>query len=59
LEVPKPEQESSDAGTGETTAPALSREETKEATRPRAGFFTRVLRRGKQLLKQPISFKGA
>jgi hypothetical protein len=34
-------------------------EETKEATRPRAGFFSRLLRRGKQLLKQPISSKGA
>src|SRR6266403_1281124 len=59
LEEAKSEPENNNIAIGETTAPTLFHEKTKEETRPRAGFFTRLLRRGKQLLKQPISFKGA
>jgi len=59
LEEAKSERENNNISIGETTAPTLFREKTKEKTRPRAGFFTRLLRRGKQLLKQPISSKGA
>ena len=59
LEEAKSEPENNNIAIGETTAPTLFREKTKEKTRPRAGFFTRLLRRGKQLLKQPISSKGA
>ncbi|PYI53283.1 MAG: hypothetical protein DMC62_05810 [Verrucomicrobia bacterium] len=59
LEEAKSEPENNNIAIGETTAPTLFHEKTKEETRPRAGFFTRLLRRGKQLLKQPISSKGA
>src|SRR6266550_359850 len=59
LEEAKSEPENNNIAIGETTAPTLFHETTKEETRPRAGFFTRLLRRGKQLLKQPISSKGA
>jgi 3-hydroxyisobutyrate dehydrogenase-like beta-hydroxyacid dehydrogenase len=59
LEEPKSKQENNNNATRETTAPTSFREETKEATQPRAGLFARLLRRGKQLLKQPISSKGA
>jgi 3-hydroxyisobutyrate dehydrogenase-like beta-hydroxyacid dehydrogenase len=58
LEEPKSEQENNNIAIGETAAPTLFHERPKEETRPRAGFFTRLLRRGK-LLKQPISSKGA
>jgi hypothetical protein len=53
VEEPKSEQESNRSVIGE---PGPFGEETKEATQPRAGFFIRLLRRGKQLLK-PISSK--
>jgi len=56
FEEPKSEQESERTVIAE---PASFGEETKEATRSRAGFFIRLLRRGKQLLKQPISSKEA
>ena len=59
LEEPKSEQENNNITIGKTTALTLFHEKTKEETRPRAGFFTRLLRRGKRLLKQPISSKGA
>ena len=59
LEEAKSEPENNNIAIGETTTPTLFHEKTKEETRPRAGFFTRLLRRGKQLLKQPISSKGA
>ena len=59
LQEAKSEPENNNIAIGETTAPTLFREKTKKETRPRAGFFTRLLRRGKQLLKQPISSKGA
>src|SRR6266487_1147673 len=59
LEEAKSEPENNNIAIGETTALTLFREKTKEETRPRAGFFIRLLRRGKQLLKQPISSKGA
>ena len=59
LEEPKSKQENNNSAMGETTAPTPFREETKEATQPRAGLFARLLRRGKQPLKQPISSKGA
>ena len=55
FEDPKSEQESNRSVIAE---PAPFGEEAKEATRPRAGFFIRLLRRWKQLLK-PISSKGA
>ena len=55
FEEPKSEQQSNRSVIAE---PAPFGEETKEETRPRAGFFFRLLRRGKQLLK-PISSKGA
>ena len=56
FEEPKSKQESNRTVIAE---PGAFGEETKEATRPRASFFSRLLRRGKQLLKQPISSKGA
>ena len=56
FEEPKSEQQSNRSVIAE---PASFGEETKEATRSRAGFFIRLLRRGKQLLKQPISSKEA
>ena len=56
FEEPESEQESERTI---SAGPAPFGEESKEATRPRTGFFIRLLRRGKQLLKQPISSKGA
>src|SRR6266567_7230227 len=57
-EEAKSEPKNNNVVIGETAAPTLFREKTKEETCPHAGFFTRLLRRGKQLLKQPISSKG-
>jgi 3-hydroxyisobutyrate dehydrogenase-like beta-hydroxyacid dehydrogenase len=56
FEEPKSKQESNRTVIAE---PGPFGEETKEAARPRASFFSRLLRRGKQLSKQPISSKGA
>jgi hypothetical protein len=57
-EEPKLEQENRNMIVGETTAPVSLSEEAEEETQlPRRGFLRQLLRRARQLLKQPVSPK--
>jgi hypothetical protein len=42
---------------GETTAPVSLSEDAREETHLRRGFLRQLLRRARQLLKQPVSPK--
>src|SRR5713101_8957359 len=56
-EEPKLEQENRTMTAGETTAPVLPGGDAKEETDLRRGFLRQLLRRARQLLKQPVSPK--
>jgi hypothetical protein len=56
-EEPKLEQENRNVAAGETTAPVLPGGDAKEETDSRRGFLRQLLRRARQLLKQPVSPK--
>jgi 3-hydroxyisobutyrate dehydrogenase-like beta-hydroxyacid dehydrogenase len=56
-EEPKLEQENRTMTASETTAPVSLREDAKEETHLRRGFLRQLLRRARQLLKQPVSPK--
>jgi 3-hydroxyisobutyrate dehydrogenase-like beta-hydroxyacid dehydrogenase len=58
LEEPRPTQENGDRATGDVAAPTSSSKEVKEKTQLRRGFLSQLLRRGRQLLKQPVSKEG-
>ncbi len=55
-EEPKLEQENRNMTAGETTAPVLPGGDAKEENF-RRGFLRQLLRRARQLLKQPVSPK--
>jgi len=56
-EEPKLEQENRNVTAGETTAPVSPGGDAKEETDFRRGFLRQLLRRARQLLKQPVSPK--
>jgi 3-hydroxyisobutyrate dehydrogenase-like beta-hydroxyacid dehydrogenase len=56
-EEAKLEQENRNMTAGETTAPVSLSEDAKEETHLRRGFLRQLLRRARQLLKQPVSPK--
>ncbi|HEY2625185.1 MAG TPA: NAD(P)-dependent oxidoreductase [Candidatus Udaeobacter sp.] len=55
LEEPGPTQENGDSRTGDVAVPTSPSRELKEKTQLRRGFLSQLLRRGRQLLKQPAS----
>jgi 3-hydroxyisobutyrate dehydrogenase-like beta-hydroxyacid dehydrogenase len=55
LEEPGPTQENGDSRTGDVAASTSPSRELKEKTQLRPGFLSQLLRRGRQLLKQPAS----
>jgi 3-hydroxyisobutyrate dehydrogenase-like beta-hydroxyacid dehydrogenase len=55
LEEPGSTQENGDSRTGDVTVPTSPSRELKEKTQLRRGFLSQLLRRGRQLLKQPVS----
>ena len=59
VEGPKPQQENRNTATGEVTTSAFPAKEAEEETQSHHGFLNRLLRRGKQRLKQTIPSKGA
>ena len=59
VEGPKPQQENRNTATGEVTMSAFPAKKAEEETQSRHGFLNRLLRRGKQRLKQTIPSKGA
>jgi hypothetical protein len=59
VEGPKPQQENRNTATGEVTTSAFPAKEAEGETQSRHGFLNRLLRRGKQRLKQTIPSKGA
>src|SRR5438067_8970806 len=61
LEEPRPKQENGENGDSATKDAAVSTspsKELKETARLRRGFLSQLLRRGWQLLKQPVSKEG-
>jgi 3-hydroxyisobutyrate dehydrogenase-like beta-hydroxyacid dehydrogenase len=59
VEGPKPQQENRNAATEEAMTLAFPAKKAEEETQSRHGFLNRLLRRGKQLLKQTSPSKGA
>lgn len=55
LEEPGSTQENGDSRTGDVAVPTSPSRELKEKTQLRRGFLSQLLRRGRQLLKQPVS----
>ena len=55
LEEPKPKQESGDSATVDVAVSTSPSRELKEKAQLRRGFLSQLLRRGRQLLKQPVS----
>ena len=55
LEGPRPEQENGDSATGDVAVSTSPSRELKEKAQLRRGFLRQLLRRGRQLLKQPVS----
>jgi 3-hydroxyisobutyrate dehydrogenase-like beta-hydroxyacid dehydrogenase len=55
LEEPKSKQENGDSATGEVAVSTSPSRELKEKAQLRRGFLGQLLRRGRQLLKQPVS----
>jgi len=55
LEEPKPKQENGDGATGDVAVSTSPNRELKEKAQLRRGFLSQLLRRGRQLLKQPVS----
>jgi hypothetical protein len=55
LEEPGSAQENGDSRTGDVAVPTSPGRELKEKTQLRRGFLSQLLRRGRQLLKQPLS----
>ena len=55
LEEPKSKQENGDSATGEVAVSTSPSRELKEKAQLRRGFLSQLLRRGRQLLKQPVS----
>jgi len=55
LEEPGPTQENGDSRTGDIAVSTSPNRELKETTQLRRGFLSQLLRRGRRLLKQPVS----
>jgi 3-hydroxyisobutyrate dehydrogenase-like beta-hydroxyacid dehydrogenase len=55
LEELRPKQENGDSATGEVAVSTSPSRELKEKAQLRRGFLGQLLRRGRQLLKQPVS----
>jgi 3-hydroxyisobutyrate dehydrogenase-like beta-hydroxyacid dehydrogenase len=55
LEEPGPTQENGDGRTGDVAVSTSPNRELKEKTQLRRGFLSQLLRRGRRLLKQPVS----
>jgi 3-hydroxyisobutyrate dehydrogenase-like beta-hydroxyacid dehydrogenase len=55
LEEPRPKQENGDSATGEVAVSTSPSRELKEKAQLRRGFLGQLLRRCRQLLKQPVS----
>src|SRR5436190_2522018 len=58
LEEPRPKQENGNSATGDVAVSTSPSRELKEKAQLRRGFFSQLLRRGRQLLKQPVSKEG-
>src|SRR4029077_12409777 len=55
LEEPGPTQENGDGRTGDVAVSTSPSRELKDKTQLRRGFLSQLLRRGRQLLRQPAS----
>jgi len=55
LEEPGPTQENGDSRTGDVAVSTSPNRELKEKAQLRRGFLSQLLRRGRRLLKQPVS----
>jgi hypothetical protein len=55
LEEPRPKQENGDSATRDVAVSTSPSRELKEKAQLRRGFLSQLLRRGRQLLKQPVS----
>ena len=58
LEEPRPKQENGDSTTGDVAVSTSPSTKLKEKAQLRRGFLRQLLRRGRQLLKQPVSKEG-